>query len=257
MPENNSTTAGPQFATAEYSAPQPAASCKVCGQPITASFYRANGSMVCGRCADRIKRETPQDSHAAFVRSFLFGLAGFAIGLALYAGFVIATGISIGYISLAVGWIVGKAMMMGSGGVGGRRYQITAVLLTYAAVSMAFVPIAISVMRSKPHAPQVRVQPSQQNAAAAPADSSSAELDSSATATTPSPPKPAMGFGRAVATLAVIGLASPFIELQSGASGFIGLIILLVGMQFAWKMTAARRNIKLEGPFQQAASDSA
>jgi hypothetical protein len=91
--------------------------------------------MVCGRCADRIRRETPQDSHAAFVRAFLFGFGGFAIGLALYAGFVIATGISIGYISLAVGWIVGKAMMMGSGGVGGRRYQITAVLLTYAAVS--------------------------------------------------------------------------------------------------------------------------
>jgi hypothetical protein len=127
MSDNNSTIAGPQFATAEYSAPQPANSCKICQQAIPASFYRANGSVVCGRCADRIRRETPQDSHAAFVRAFLFGLGGFAIGLALYAGFVIATGISIGYISLAVGWIVGKAMMMGSGGVGGRRYQITAV----------------------------------------------------------------------------------------------------------------------------------
>lgn len=261
MSDNNSTTAGPQFATAEYSAPQPANSCKVCRQPIPGSFYRANGSMVCGRCADRIRRETPQDSHAAFVRAFLFGLGGFAIGLALYAGFVIATGISIGYISLAVGWIVGKAMMMGSGGVGGRRYQITAVLLTYAAVSMAFVPIAISVMRSKPHTPQARVQSQQQSEAAAPADSSSAEETSSAPASAPSPApaprKPAMGFGRAIATLGIIGLASPFIELQSGGSGVIGLIILLVGMQFAWKITAARNNIQVEGPFQQAASASA
>lgn len=254
MSDNNSTIAGPQFATAEYSAPQPANSCKICQQAIPASFYRANGSVVCGRCADRIRRETPQDSHAAFVRAFLFGLGGFAIGLALYAGFVIATGISIGYISLAVGWIVGKAMMMGSGGVGGRRYQITAVLLTYAAVSMAFVPIAISVMRSKPHTPQARIQPQQQNEAVAPADSS-AETASSSPA--PVRRKPAMSFGKAMATLVVIGLASPFIELQSGGSGVIGLIILLVGMQFAWKITAARRHVKLEGPFQQAASASA
>jgi hypothetical protein len=152
-------------------------------------------------------------------------------------------------------------MMMGSGGVGGRRYQITAVLLTYAAVSMAFVPIAISMMRSKPHPPHVQVQPAQQNDTAAPAEPSSAEPDSSvaATASSPAPPprKPAMSFGRAIATLAFIGLASPFIELQDGASGVIGLIILLVGMQFAWKMTAARRQVKLEGPFQQAASASA
>ncbi|HKW73988.1 MAG TPA: hypothetical protein VJN64_00555 [Terriglobales bacterium] len=255
MPENDSTIASPQFATAEYSSPQPANSCKVCSQAITASFYRANGSMVCGRCADRIRRETPQDSHAAFVRSFLFGLGGFAIGLVLYAGFVIATGISIGYISLVVGWLVGKAMMMGSGGVGGRRYQITAVLLTYAAVSMAFVPIAISVMRSKPHVPQVRIQPQQQTQATE-AEPVSPTADAPAIAPSPAPAarKPAMGLGRAIATLAVIGLGSPFIELQSGGSGVIGLIILLVGMQFAWKITAARSNIKVEGPFKQAAS---
>jgi hypothetical protein len=115
-------------------------------------------------------------------------------------------------------------------------------------------------MRNKPHTPQARIQAQQQNEADAPADSS-AETASSAPATAPSPVpvrgKPAMSFGKAMATLAVIGLASPFIELQSGGSGIIGLIILLVGMQFAWKMTAARRQVKLEGPFQQAASASA
>ncbi len=61
----------------------------------------------------------------------------------LYATFAIATGIIIGYISLAVGWMIGKAIMKGSGGVGGRRYQITAAALTYCAVSMAAVPIGI------------------------------------------------------------------------------------------------------------------
>jgi hypothetical protein len=55
----------------------------------------------------------------------------------------------------------------------------------------------------------------------------------------------------------MIGLASPFLELAEGGSGFIGLIILFVGMRFAWKMTAGRSNVKLEGPFQLANAASA
>lgn len=62
--------------------------------------------------------------------------------MALYSAFTILTHIEIGYVSLAVGFIVAKAMMMGSNGVGGRKYQITAVLLTYAAVSLSALPIA-------------------------------------------------------------------------------------------------------------------
>ena len=41
----------------------------------------------------------------------------------------------------------GKAMHLGSRGVGGRRYQLVAVLLTYLAVSLSAVPIAIHQMR--------------------------------------------------------------------------------------------------------------
>ncbi len=84
------------------------------------------------------------DSHSAFVRGTSFGVAGAILGLALYVGFALATGWIVGFVSLAVGYIVGKAIMFGSGGVGGRRYQVAAVLLTYIAVSMAAVPIAIS-----------------------------------------------------------------------------------------------------------------
>ncbi len=66
------------------------------------------------------------------------------VGLAFYAGFTIVTDIYIGYVSLAVGWLVGKAIMLGSKGIGGRRYQIAAVILTYAAVSLAAIPIAMA-----------------------------------------------------------------------------------------------------------------
>lgn len=250
MPDN---TSSPQFSTAEYSDQSSTEACKVCRQPITGTFYRANAAVVCGSCADRVKREIPQDNHARFVRALLFGVGGFAVGLALYAGFVIATGISIGYIALAVGWIVGKAMMMGSGGVGGKRYQVAAVLLTYAAVSMAYVPILIHFMR-KERAERPQIQQTQQ-----------AGATDTGSANTTSPPSQDPGgeseekpsLAGALGMLALWGLASPFLRLSGNPMAFIGLIILFVGMNFAWKMTAGRGNVVITGPFEKSATASA
>lgn len=260
MPDNNPSA--PQFSTAEYSNQPSADTCKVCQQPIAGMFYRANNAVVCGRCADRVKREMPQDSHAAFVRALLFGLGGFAIGLVLYAGFEIATGISIGYLALAVGWIVGKAMMLGSRGVGGRRYQIAAVLLTYAAVSMASIPVAIHYMK-KNNSQQAKTQqgPSQQaqlgqQSAQDPANQAGEQKQQASSAKDNSE-KPGMSLAAALGTLAMLGLASPFLELQGGFSGVIGLVILFVGIRFAWKMTAGRGNVVVTGPFEKSASASA
>src|SRR5437899_9262549 len=228
MSEINQPSSSPQFGTAEYSQDQKD-TCRVCKQYVSGTYYRVNGAMLCGSCADRLRREAPQDSHAAFVRALLFGLGGFAAGLVLYAGFVILTGISLGYVALAVGWIVGKAMMLGSGGIGGRRYQIAAVLLTYAAVSIAFVPIVIY-YQSKQTAGDTRVQ-QQSNQAGSDTKSGQSQNSGSEDSQRPS----LAGY---IGYLALWGLASPFLRLASGPFAFIGLIILFVGMQFAWKMTA-------------------
>ena len=135
----------PQFSTAEYSAGSAAPSCKACSRKISGAFYRVNGAPTCADCTERLRRDVPQDSHAAFVRGVLFGAGAAVAGFALYVAFAIATGLVIGYVSLAVGYLVGKAIVLGSRGVGGRRYQIAAVLLTYMAVSLAAVPISLSV----------------------------------------------------------------------------------------------------------------
>ena len=161
MPDN------PQFGTAQY-APPP---------PPPAPAPSADG---------------------AFPRALLLGIVGAAIGMALYAGFTILTDIRIGYISLAVGFIVAKAMMIGSGGIGGRQYQITAAVLTYMAVSMAFIPLVL-------YATHLSI--------------------------TDIP----------LAKLIEWGLASPVLELQADPfHGLIGLVILLVGVRIAWKLTAAK-----------------
>ena len=218
------SSSAPQFATAEYSAQPGATPCKACGQAISGSHYRVNGVMTCVKCAQRIQDQMPKDSHAAYVRGISFGIGGAILGFAIYAGFSLATGWMIGYISLAVGFIVGKAMIMGSGGLGGRRYQIAAVVLTYAAVSMAAVPIAIS-QHMKHKSVQQQTQMS----------------DSAA---------PKMSPIKAIGTLAVVGLASPFLELSDPVHGVIGLIILFVGIRIAWKMTAGRP-MNIVGPLLQ------
>jgi hypothetical protein len=56
---------------------------------------------------------------------------------------MIVTGISLGYATLAVGWMVGKAMVKGSNGITGRRYQISAAILTYLASTLARIPVWI------------------------------------------------------------------------------------------------------------------
>ena len=226
--EEKDSNGVPQFATAEYSQPG-AALCKACGKSITGAYYRANGVPVCGNCAQRIKGQIKVDSHSAFVRAICFGVGGAVLGLALYVGFALATGWIVGFVSLAVGYIVGKAIVFGSGGVGGRRYQVAAVLLTYIAVSMAAVPIAIS-QQMKQKSAQQQAQASDPAAAV----------------------KPKMSPLKALGVLTMIGLASPFLDLSDPAHGVIGLIILFVGIRIAWRLTAGHA-VNITGPINDPA----
>jgi hypothetical protein len=236
----------PQFRTAEYAGGAGGDRCKACKQSITDNYYRVNGAMACPVCAERVKRSIPPDSQAAFTRGLLFGVGGAILGLILYAAFGIITGWMIGYVSLAVGYIVGKAIKMGSGGIGGRRYQIAAVVLTYAAVSIAAVPIWIaSANKMHKSAPTEQAQTRQ-----APADQGTADV-ATAPNQKPAAAKPRISPGAAVALLVLLGLASPLLALQSPLQGLIGLVILFVGIRIAWQIAAGAR-IQILGPFKLA-----
>jgi hypothetical protein len=260
MAENLTGGSTPQFGTAEYKSSGGPDRCKSCETTLTSRYYRINGALTCENCAERLKQQVPKDSHSAFVRGILFGLGGAFLGLILYAAFGILTGLVIGYVSLAVGYIVGKAIKMGSGGMGGRRYQIAAALLTYSAVSIAAIPIYISQMvKDKKAEKQTQVQhalpqPSAPTQLQAPAPSA---VPQGAPSQTPaSPKKPSMGLGAALGLMALVGLASPFLELQDPFHGIIGLIILFVGIRIAWRLTAG---VKLDilGPFDKNAPSPA
>ncbi|HEY2684007.1 MAG TPA: hypothetical protein VGI93_10895 [Steroidobacteraceae bacterium] len=198
----------PQFSTAEY-AKAGEVPCRVCGKTVSGAYYRVNGQTACASCAKTLQGKFPQDSHAAFVRGLLFGIGGAIAGLTLYVVFALVTHLVMGIISLAVGFIVGKALVFGSGGVRGRRYQIAAVILTYLAVSMSSVPIAIS-----------------------------------------------MGVHPDVGKLIILGILSPLLDFHDPVHGIIGLVILVVGLRIAWRLTAGPQ-LEVEGPLTQAPSAEA
>lgn len=250
MPDQDSS-ATPQFQRAEYVGAPTGDKCKFCKQPIAGDYFRVNRSMTCPNCVEQVRKRFPQDSHAAFTRALAFGVGGAIVGMILYAVVEGVTGFTIGYLALAVGWIVGKAMMMGSGGIGGRRYQIAAIALTYAAVSIAAVPVGIyqySKARKALRMEQSQTMNDPQSPAAGDSASAAPE-EAPATAALPS-------LGSVVLRMLLLGLASPFLELQSPASGLIGLVILFVGMQFAWRMTRGT-SVQILGPFNSSTPPSA
>jgi len=247
MSDKNLPEPTPQFITAEYPGSAGGDRCAACNQSITAYYYRVNGKMACESCTERLRRELPQDSHVAYVRGLIFGIIAAILGMIFYAGFTIVTGFYIGYVSLAVGWLVGKAIMLGSKGLGGKRYQIAAVVLTYAAVSLAAVPIAIHYQISAKNERSAIETKSLSSPSDKTAQSEPAKPDSE---------MPKMSFTAALAQLLLIGLASPFLELQDPLHGVIGLVILLVGIRIAWRITQGSRRLDVQGPYDNSAAAS-
>jgi hypothetical protein len=62
--------------------------------------------------------------------------------------------------------------------------------------------------------------------------------------------------GRTIAVLALVGIASPILDLRDPVHGLIGLIILFVGIRFAWQFTAGRY-LNISGPYNAATAGAA
>jgi predicted lipid-binding transport protein (Tim44 family) len=231
------------FDRARYAGDPPSPdACAFCHRGIDGEYFRVNGHLACSACAQQAEQLVPPDSHKAFSRALLFGIGAAIVGCIGYAVFEILTGVIIGWIALVVGLFVGRAMKAGSRGLGGRRYQITAALLTYAAVAVAFIPVALHERsaRQTPHTKAV-----QQTEAEHPYPG-----DSGAAATPPVRKTASFGgFVGAVFALLGLGLISPLLMFSvSVPSALINLFIIFIGIQMAWKQMVSPR-AQVEGPF--------
>jgi hypothetical protein len=125
---------------------------------------------------------------------------GAVLGALIYAVFIGITGISIGYLAILIAYMVAKAMTMGSNERGGRKYQITALVLTYLSLAAAHSMLVWWFAHKDGPVPF--------------------NLHN-------------------LVVLAKYGLGYPVFQFErSPGSAVFGLIILFVGLRAAWRMTS-------------------
>jgi hypothetical protein len=200
----------PQFSTAEYTTPPRIARCHFCSSQLAPQYSSVHGQAACASCAAAARSgQAGASDNSAFTGALLFGIGAAVVGLIGYAAFTITTHLYVGYVALGVGYIVAKAMKAGSGGLGGRPYQIAAIVLTYLAIALAEIPIALWQFHA-------RIPSGQMFAAGL--------------------------------RLLPVGLISPILEMRSPVHGLINAVILYVGLSLAWRGTAAQR-VAAKAPF--------
>ena len=223
-------------------------SCVQCNQPVTGSYYEANGRIVCPACRNRILAGWNNGSGSGrFAKAFGLGLAAAAAGAALYYAIAALTGYEFGLVAIVVGLLVGGAVRRGSNGRGGWRYQALAMCLTYSAIVVTYVP-------------QIIKAATQQRAAAT-ADSTRATHDTATPATAPAgraaaPRRTRPGIGSVLVALVVLFAFALAVPILAGIDNIIGLVIIGFALYEAWKLNK-RIELRLTGPYRAGAPRAA
>ena len=232
-----------QFETAvEASATTPAPSdqrvvrCAACQQTISDAYFDVNGATVCAVCHGEIARhaETPRGA-GVLVRALVFGLLAAIAGATLYYAVIAITNFEIGIVAIAIGYMVGFAVRKGAGG-GGRRFQVIALVLTYWAVGLAYMPLAFR------DAATARRQ--QQQAERAGAAVQASEQNDTGEG------RRQVGLTWVLAFLGGLSFALPvLVVIGSLPGGIISAAIIGFGMLQAWRMTGTPQLV-MTGPYR-------
>jgi hypothetical protein len=212
---DESTTRGElSFERAEFeNQEQPKLSCGYCKRPLSVQYWQIAKRPACAECRSVVERELEAGkSPARFFGALQYGVPAAIAGCLGWIVFNALTHIQSGFVAIGVGFLVGKAVRKGARGLGGPRYQVLAVFLTYSAIALASLPDIFQAIRHS--------QP-------AGADGS---LE--------------LGF-RGWAFLIGLAYESPFL---GGAQNIIGLFIIAIGLYEAWKLTRAMP-LNVLGPF--------
>lgn len=249
-------------------------SCAVCQQPIASTYYAVGETILCPACVERVNAPAPGNPLTRLLKATFFGLGAGLIGALIWYAIRRVTNYEIGLVAVLVGFMVGKAVHVGSNGKGGVGYQLLAIVLTYCCIAANYMPdIFQAVMQNKGEVVEVdgdaaAVAVEEPNALAegdAPADpiaaaEADAAVDVGAMAAEQGEPVAAdegpVGLGSRIVAWGllavfafVMALALPFLE---GAQNLIGLLIIGFALWEAWKFNA-RRKLPITGPYQIAA----
>lgn len=216
--------------------------CAACQRTIADQYFDVNGQPVCESCREQIAQhaETPR-GWGVFGRTALFGVAAAILGAILYYAVIAITDFEIGIVAIAIGYMVGYAVRnIGARGRGGRRFQVLALVLTYWAVGLAYMPFAF---RGATEAAQEQEATTAKTAAAEPQGATEASDDPNVML--------------AVLVLFGLTLALPVLSvIGSLPGGLISAAIIAFGMYQAWRMTGALQ-VQITGPYRIAAERAA
>ncbi|HVR86073.1 MAG TPA: hypothetical protein VMU54_17255, partial [Planctomycetota bacterium] len=122
---------GLQFDRAETSRPSAeAAACAACKRPLGGEYYLAGSARICESCRIGLGKALAGGSGTGrILKAGMLGLLAALIGGGLWALFIYATTYMVGFIAVGLGYLVGIAVRKGSGGRGGRAYQVLALSL--------------------------------------------------------------------------------------------------------------------------------
>ena len=244
--------------------------CASCTMPITEYYFDVDGRSVCIACKEKAVLENePARGAKVFFKALMYGGIGALAGAVIYAAWVFFTQSDFALITLIIGVLVGIGVKAGTGGKGGRRYQVMAVILTYLAVGLSYTPVAA---KSLMDASRDKTRTARDSIARTLADSSG-KVSAISPIVPPVAPLPVTQAGDTVAAeqlaeedggvlsllfglgIAAVGLVVAIIGLPlfavfaSGAGGLLVAIIIGVGMYQAWKMTAAAVHT-VSGPYR-------
>src|SRR5262245_37524447 len=121
----------------------PSVTCVACRTSIADEYYDVNGQSVCARCRAAVEAaaETPAGI-GPFAIATACGFFAAVAGAIIYYVILAYANLEIGIVAVLIGYMVGYSVRKGARG-GGLRFQILAVLLTYAAVALAYTPLVI------------------------------------------------------------------------------------------------------------------
>lgn len=147
-PVPNATPLALQFDRAEsIDASAPLAGgvvCATCKQTINDAYFTLGQKSFCASCKAAVDGVMARaQTQRIFGMAFAFGLAAAIAGAGIYYAVLAYAGVQLSLITVLIGYMVGRAIHKATYGGGGRRYQVLAVTLTYLAVGLSYLFVAM------------------------------------------------------------------------------------------------------------------
>lgn len=230
--------------------------CTVCRRRFDLEYFDVNGRHVCRACSETVASfaATPRGL-GPWARAAGAGVVAALLGAVLYYAVLAISGFEVGLVAIAIGYMVGYGVQLGTRGRGGRRFQVLALVLTYWAIGLGYSSLAF----------QQLLKPS--GTTGAPTTASATRTSGAVQPTDAATPAPiaqdeerrttGAGFALGLAILLGFTFVLPVIMIAgSMPGGLISGAIIVFGMLQAWKMTAAPA-VTVTGPYRIGATPAA